>query len=567
MKNIINKSLLTLAAGVMMFGSSACTDLNETLYDTLSTDNVDLTNEREMSQILGGAIANYRYLMTSWDAYWILNEMSTDQQMIPARIGVGWGAQYINLHKHNWTRENAALGASWAYAYQGISYCNLILDSMGEESLENVRNMSHTRFYRALFYYHLLDAYRNVPLQTTQDVEPGYLPTQPGAQALFDFIVDELKDIKDKIGEPEYFGYGNKYAVCMLLAKMYLNKNVYLGTNDNAGFEAALAEVNQVINEGGYSLADNYLDPFRESIEDCPEVIFAIPQDRTHTSNCTWQSYCYPQSGLEAFGSTAAGYNGSCGVPQFIKSYDPDDMRLDYSWSYGEQRYAIKNSDGTYTANAGDPIPFEADDWAGAGNLNYNINVHSIDNPGAYQQEGARFHKYEIIPGGNWGTTATDIVIFRYTDALMIKAECLLRLGQNEQEAADIVTSIRRRSFTSATKATRTVAQLKGGSAYEYGKDEYPCDGYSNWTEHTSTYEGGADIELGGLLDDLGWEFVGEFHRRQDLIRFKMADGRSVYNGKSWFCKNATQETYWHIFPIPNDVMLSNIALQQNEGY
>ena len=85
------------------------------------------------------------------------------------------------------------------------------------------------------------------------------------------------------------------------------------------------------------------------------------------------------------------------------------------------------------------------------------------------------------------------------------------------------------------------------------------------WTE-----EGGADIELGGLLDDLAWEFVGEYHRRQDLIRFRIVNGPNVWNGKSWFCKRAeTDPNDYHknLYPISQDNMESNIALVQNPGY
>ena len=123
-------------------------------------------------------------------------------------------------------------------------------------------------------------------------------------------------------------------------------------------------------------------------------------------------------------------------------------------------------------------------------------------------------------------------------------------------------------SPTSA-KATRTVAQLKGGSTYDYGHREYQCEGFANWdrSSYVFTEEGGDDIILGGLLDDLGWEFVGEHHRRQDLIRFRMQDGRNVFNGKSWFCKDATTETHWDYFPIPKSALDANLNLKQNEGY
>ena len=89
----------------------------------------------------------------------------------------------------------------------------------------------------------------------------------------------------------------------------------------------------------------------------------------------------------------------------------------------------------------------------------------------------------------------------------------------------------------------------------EYTVPEDATTGYTDWSNHITTFEGGADIELGGLLDDLGWEFCCELHRRQDLIRFKMSDGRSVWNGKSWFCKDATTSTTYSIFSIPNEAM------------
>ena len=82
--------------------------------------------------------------------------------------------------------------------------------------------------------------------------------------------------------------------------------------------------------------------------------------------------------------------------------------------------------------------------------------------------------------------------------------------------------------------------------------------------------EGGSDSELGGLLDDLGWEFLAEHHRRQDLIRFRLTSGQNEYNGKSWICKGAkTDPTDKHcdIFPIPKSIMDGNINLVQNPGY
>jgi len=556
--------------------TTACTDLDETLYDSLNETNVDLTNENDLSLLLGAANAQYRYLVADWFGMFHLLEESGDQYMVPARVGVGWGDAYINLHRHNWGTEVGQILNPWQLAYRGVGYANQVIDALGEPTDANRASLAHARFFRAMFYYHLLDMFGNPPLQTTQQVEAGYLPQQVGTQALWQWCVEEFTWIKENIGDDNYFGFGNRYAATMALAKLQLNKNAWLGTTDNAGYEAALAAVNEIIASGKYSLAPAYKDNFRESIKDCPEVIFAVPCDRTHTAQFGLQSYCFPQTGLLAYGSNAAGYNGSCGIPQWIRTYDSSDARLTDTWAGGLQTYGEGCSEINSGYVTGEPIPFDTHDWAGQGYLNYNINVHSIDNPGAFQQEGYRLHKYEIVADSknrNKGTTATDIVIFRYADVLMIKAECLLRLSTaNDDEAAQLVSEVRKRSFSSANKATRTAADLRGASVYAYGHEEYTTsdeNGYNDWSNKVSTTEGGADIELGGLLDDLGWEFCGEMHRRQDLRRFRLTGtNANVWNGKSWFCKDATPTvTTYDWYCIPSDAMKANVKLVQNPGY
>jgi len=542
----------------------ACTDLKETVYSELTDETVDVNDPDVIGAMMGEAYAQFRYLYWGWNGYFDLMEECSDTYMTPKRIGVGWGDLYIQMHKHTWNSSQGHIESLWHYAYVGIGYANKCLDALPDTGYDQAQ----MRFLRVLNYYVLLDAFRNVPLETTQKTEPGYLPQQVTADKIFDFCVTELNAIKDDLGTDHIFGYPNRYAACMALAKLYLNHNAYFGTSDNSYYEKALAEVNEVIDNGGYSLAPNYSDNFKANISGSPEVIFAIPLDQKNASHNYLVNKCLVGAGAAAYAYSGSPWNGSCAVPQFIQSYDPNDKRLGYTWTGGVQRNAVKNADGTYTPQAGDPIPFTADDWAGKGVLNYSLQVHSIDNPGAYQQEGYRFVKCEIV-AGDAGTYGDDVAFFRLADAMFIKAECLLRLGRDEQTAADLITQVRRRSFDSNDKATRTIAQLKGGSVYDYGHREYTCEGYANWDPafYKVTNEGGSNIVLGGLLDDLAWEFVGEHHRRQDLVRFKMTDGRNVFNGKSWFCKDATTETQWDYFPIPKSAMDANISLQQNNGY
>jgi len=502
-------------------------------------------------------------------------------------MGYGWGAQYIPMHKHTWPSDGARHPWHvWQHAYQGIGYANAALDVLPEEGSAQAQ----MRFLRALKYYILLDAFRYVPLETTLDVEPGYLPVQATPQELFDFCVSELIAIKDELGTNKIFGFPNRWAACMTLAKLYLNYNVYFSNEygrkyntpyDISYYEKALAEVDEVIRDGGYDLAPHYLDNFKRDISSSPEIIFAIPQDVISGRRLNYLvNKVLTGPGAAAYGYLGEPWNGSAGVPQFIESYRPGDLRKDWTWTYGVQRH--------YTADGGPqsgaPIRTDIEDWTGTGILNYSIDVTSIDNPGAYYQQGARFIKSEIV-ADNIGTSANDVAFFRYADALFIKAECLLRLGRDKQTAASLITQVRMRSFSSPAQAQRTIADLEGGSVFDYGYREnlhkredddgnlvdwgwrggfHPA-GEPFYTEVTN--EGGADIILGGLLDDLGWEFAGEHHRRQDLIRFKMQDGRNVFNGKSWFCKRATNDTHWDYFPIPEPVRNANMKIKQTEGY
>jgi len=310
----------------------------------------------------------------------------------------------------------------------------------------------------------------------------------------------------------------------------------------------------------------------------CKEVIFAIPLDGTYASANYLSNKSLHSASAATFLYNSAPWNGSCAVPQFMDTYDADDKRKTDTWLFGPQY--------SYTKNGTDITIYQYNDYVAAGNtdglvatqistsdgpLNYSISVHSIDNPGAYKMEGARFWKQEIVSGQD-GTYGTDVCFYRLADAMFIKAECLLRLGSDKETAAELITQVRERSFpTNPEKAVRTVADLEGGSVYDYGLRETQVLNGSD--VQNFTHEGGADIELGGLLDDLAWEFAGEHHRRQDLIRFRLIDGsRNVYNGKSRFCYDAssvpaTDDIKKNAYPIFQSFLDANMKLQQNPGY
>ena len=130
--------------------------------------------------------------------------------------------------------------------------------------------------------------------------------------------------------------------------------------------------------------------------------------------------------------------------------------------------------------------------------------------------------------------------MYRYSETLMMKAECLLRSGQ-EDDAAEIVNYVRDRSFDrSLPEADRTLtgAQLKA----------------------TVTVDG-VSVQYGEFLNELGREFAGEGMRREQLIRF------GVYTTGSWWGHSPSGKDYLKLYPIPADERISNPKLAQNDGY
>lgn len=530
----INKNIKILTLVLSLCLVFSCTDLDETVYSKISIEDTEFTSE-DLNSLIATAYISVRDMYKSWDGMPDIYEESSDCIVVPARVGIGWGSYYIKMHQHTY-EPGSYMGhtyACWTNCYTGITNVNRVIYQLEQmEGIENKENyIAELRAVRAFFYYVLFDNFRNIPVVTQYDLPDGYYPEQSTGQEVFDFLVSELTDVMDYLSEERSqatYGRFTKWAAKMVLAKLYLNSEAYFGSKM---YEEAQAEVQDIINSGLFELAENYLDPFKFDNEGCVEQIFVIPQDPSYT---TWWFYPYktlhPYS-QATFDLPGAPYGGSSAIPQFIDTYDSLDTRLTDCFLQGPQY-----------SSSGEIIMVDED------TLNY-VNYMSYVE-GCYPMEGYRLVKYEISIGDD-AATGNDIQVFRYTDALMIKAECLLRRGYGD-EAAAIVSEVRARAFKdNPERAIVTANKLEGGSVYKYGTYEYG---------EITDYQGGDDIDYGGFLDELGWEFVGEHHRRQDLIRF------NVYTRKKWFSKPVSEE-YKEIFPIYYEFLDANPNLQQNPGY
>ncbi|WP_308993293.1 RagB/SusD family nutrient uptake outer membrane protein [Mariniflexile litorale] len=527
----INTILLSATFGFLALG---CTNLDETVYSDIVAEETTFT-ANDLNAIIAPPYTKFRDIYWGWDGLFDLYEESSDVIVTPNRLGIGWGAYYIDMHKHTWAPGLSHTEALWDRAYTAINTTNKAIfqiEGLGEAEGADAY-IAELKALRAMYYYLLYDNFRRVPIVTQFDVEAGFIPEQSTSQQVYDFIIKELTDAIPLLTEERNqstYGRVTKWAAKMTLAKMYLNSEVYIGT---PRWDDALSEVQDVIDSDKFSLTPNFSDVFAIENENLSETIFAIPFDQVYAggSYVAWKALF--GASKETFDLSGSPWGGSAAIPQFIDTYDVDDQRLEDTWLGGPQ-----------LTSSGEPLLIDKDNPSSQ--LDYVNYISSVD--GAEFNEGNRFVRYEI-GRGDIMTNSNDVPFYRYTDALMIKAECLLRTD-DAPAAAIIVSNIRARSFKdNPAKATVTSAQLMGGSVYQYGP-------YENGV--ITNLQGGGDIQYGGFLDNLGWEFVGEHHRKQDLIRF------GVYTTKSWL-SHVPNGVNRKVFPIPESQLLANPKLTQND--
>lgn len=539
-KYISNARSAVLAGLVFL---SACTELEDTNLNTLVAKDF-VPTETDIAAIVSSGYVAWRQTLLEWNGIWRTQEVTGDQIVIPARPN-GWvdGGIYRRMHQHSWTPEDDVVIQNWNRTYAGITNCNKVIYQiesgyikLPEESI--AETIAELRTLRASYYYLLLDIYGNVPIVTDFNVPEGFLPEQSPRQDVYDFVVTEILESIDYLSEandPSTYGRFNKWAAYTLLARLYLNAGVYTGTSR---WEECMDACNAVINSGAYILEPDQKNVFVTENQNSREIIFGLAIDDNYTKN--WNTFDIHMQTLQPAMQTkynllSSPWGGMCAIPQFIDTFDPDDSRLTQNFIYGQQYTSSGEMIlGTMGATSGQPLNF----------------INEL--PGVDQSEeihGYRFGKFEIANGSS-NILNNDYPVFRYADVLMMKAECMLRLGDADGAAA-IVTQVRARAFKSNPgKATVTGAQLMQGSVYDYGLRNHL----------QTTHEGGDDIQYGRFLDELGWEFNQEGRRRQDLIRF------GVFTTKQWLSHSPNGE-YRILYPIPQAEINKNSNLRQNDGY
>lgn len=521
------------------FAINSCTEL----YDESYTDIVLSSYEpdfNDIGSIIGPAYSRWRDVMFSKRAYtglFLSEEISSDILAVAYKpYGFIDGDDHRRMHEHTWNAEQIHVVTLWADCYQAINNCNRIILLISESDVvDPTPILSELRVLRASYYWILCDNYGNIPIVDRYDVEEGYLPEQIPRTQVYEWIVNEIEESIPYLTEDNESSYArfNKWAAYTLLAKVYLNAEVYSGQSQ---WNKCIEACNKVIESGKYMLEPKQKNNFLEKNTASIENIFTIPFDETYggyNSICAWT--LLPQN-QRTYNALYGGWGGMTSIPQFINTYNTKDHRYTEGWVMGQQYDSHGDSlFCEYGALVGEPLIY-VNELPG---IDSTQEIHSF-----------RINKWEYADGLYMNNMNNDFPLFRYADVLMMKAECLLRTG-NANEAATLVTQVRDRNFPDNPElATVTGSQLMEGSSYDYGLRNF----------HENTYEGGADIQYGRMLDELGWEFAAEGHRRQDLVRF------GVYTTKSWLSHSPNGD-YRDLFPIPQIELDKNGTLEQNPGY
>jgi hypothetical protein len=359
--------------------------------------------------------------------YWEAQELPTDEAVL------GWGDVGIpELNTQLWASSNTMIVAMYYRIAFQVGLANEFLRQSTDAKLTE-RNASpdlkatvqgfraEARFLRALSYWHGVDMFGNIPLVTEDDPIGATPPAQSTRQELYDFVVSELiaiqADLPAASGSGTY-GRATKEAATILLARVYLNAEVYTGAPHYA---EALAAAQAVI-AGPFSLDPNYQRLFLADNHTSPEIIFPVIQDGLRTQTWGGVTFLVHAACGGSMSNATYGVNG-CWVGLRLKQqtynrFAPDDPRRAFFYTAGQT--VDVTSIGDFTKGIAAP------------------KFQNVTSTGA--------------PGSNDVHVDTDFPMFRLGEAYLIYAEAVLRGGGGTQEQAlAYVNALRERAYGDAS--------------------------------------------------------------------------------------------------------------------
>lgn len=504
-------------------------------------------------------------------------EFSSDASMIPGRQG-DWldGGAWQNIFLHNFESSVSKYNDVWNNLYRVIGLANSSIDRLNKylgEHPEYADYVYELRALRAIYYYYVMDLFGQVPLVVSSEVNANEV-AQSNRSDVFKFVTSELAECIPHLSgqksqnEGEYYGRITKAVAYMCMAKCAINAPVYtiddttptsysafVGT-DKSGKATASEEQGKTVSEMGkninitldgetrnawetavycadqiaslgYRLQPSYADNFIVANQNSVENIWTRPNDcvnyKIEDYNIV-RTLHYNHGGAIGY----QGWNGACSSKQQMLVYgygtaNPDPrLKLNF---YTDKDYMEETGKAVEDGATDKPLEYMP--------LAVKVDFTAVDDPHAMKCAGARMKKYEFDKSTTQQYSFNnDLVIWRYADALLLKAEAEYRMG-NKAEALTIVNEVRGR--VAATPRT--------------------------------------ELTLNDILDERMLELAWEGVRRPDQIRFCTFTEPTVdrFNGVTHNASagdyNDDTQGYTIVYPIPYAVLNLNKNLKQNPGY
>lgn len=546
MKNTM-KHIAWIAAGTTMLLTACVGDL-----DTLPLNPSDSTSETVYGVDESGYVAGLTKLyfifvsnettdlqVSDAGASELLREFWTVQEVTTDACKCAWenDAWVRAMNTNTWSdADNDATYAVYVRTLQGISYANEYLRQTAPDRLSD-RGVSselaakiqgfraEARFLRAYFYWMALDVFGDVPFTTENSPFGGGVnPKQASRKDVFDYCITELTELAaDDSAMPaarSNYPRADKGAVMGLLARMYLNAEVYTGT---PMWEEAKQACEKIFSMG-YSLCPNYADLFRgdngENPDALNEIIFGVAYDAEQT-----QSY-----GGTSYLTLAAIAAADVSSEQMINGVNNGWGGIRVPYEYVEKYFNVRNADyaaGTYDVNdkRGEMFYIKGRSESmenalyvflnGWSCLKYNNIPHDMDNDSFLATAATK--AYSDI----------DYPMIRLGEIYLIYAEACMNLGQ----------------ANTALPKLRELSERAG-------------------------VQPPTSITADFLLEERARELMWEGHRRTDLIRYgKFTSPSFLWTYKGGSFSGQGFDDHMKIFAIPASELAANPELHQNPGY
>ncbi|MBQ2199704.1 MAG: RagB/SusD family nutrient uptake outer membrane protein [Bacteroidaceae bacterium] len=599
----------SIMAIAVAFGLTACTDLDEKVYDRIDAS-VYYQNEASVKGAVA-AIYNQTSSTLAGENFFHLSEYPADQLTWRVWNGGLWGwdeAMKTVLSWQNWTSESTIIRNAWSSAWTAVGLANLLLNdleklnagSLGMSDQQLQQYIAEVRTIRAWNYYCIFEIWGGaLPLNTSASSDvPGTADPDwnTSCKKIYHFIATELDESNSALGIDQNNQLKNRANQAMnrlLKARLLLNAEVFIGENH---YDECEALSKQIINGdfGKYALAENYRDIYSINNTSCPEVIFALAaEDGQGAANAisnvrtmvgmwygyadyfgqsydgigAWNCVClvpsFDNSGtvLPTGGTTGANcfldapYNDKLGAP-YERFDDRDIRKQNYVYDTATMTHGpgmfLK---GTVRANFGTGDILKADADRDGQDLVY------VDQLGTFLNQGRQL---ETVMNPRWGETNSGVRLVKYPlypddgqNGFKSIDDVQFRLAEAYYNVAEC--EMRKGNGGEAKKYVDAVRQRYYTSANRSAALSEPGPGFSNF-------------DMDWMLSEWGKEYLGEGNRRRtDLRRFN-----KFTQGTWWFWGRATEDgvelpakrnTKYEWYPLPQSALSVNPGLIQNPSY